>query len=98
MNANAILHDALAEYIGALLAGLRVTKHATDREFYKQHLADAAVLFHALQEGDVAALKTQLEQSQRTCGWSLLPGDEGNAAEKAFYDFARRANDPSNWR
>jgi hypothetical protein len=80
--------SALDTYIAVLSASSDCTHQAEDRGRYRDHLANAAKLFHLLYRGDMIAFKELISVEQRSYGWGFLSGDEGAAAEAAFAAFA----------
>jgi hypothetical protein len=91
VNSSPNLYCQLAQYIKLLSEGLRLTHRAEERGLYMQHLADAALLFQTMQDGDAAAFRVRIEEAQRTYGTSWLSGNEGASAEAAFHEFVRNA-------
>jgi hypothetical protein len=79
---------ALDTYIAVLSASAERTSQAEDRNRYRDHLANAAILFHLLHTGDLIAFKKLVVAEQRSYGNSFLSGDDGAAAEVAFTAFA----------
>ena len=87
MNTTA-LQDALAEYADVLAKSADSTTHASDRNLYQRHLAEAARIFADLRAGDLAAVRERVAGERRGFGWSYLAGPEGEAAERAWQAFA----------
>jgi hypothetical protein len=82
---------ALDTYIGVLAESAERTRQAEDRSRYRDHLANAAILFHLLHTGDLIAFKKLVVAEQRSYGNAFLSGDDGAAAESAFTAFAHFA-------
>jgi len=80
--------SALDAYIAVLSASADHTRQAEDRSRYRDHLANAARLFHLLHCGEMKALKDLVSVEQRSYGTGFLSGDEGAGAEAAFKAFA----------
>jgi hypothetical protein len=90
------LKDALAEYIAALTAGRSDTTRPEDRKKYARYLAEAAVMFAALQrDGSLDKLRRLVKAERRAYEWSSLSGEEGLAAKQAFCKFARLVEEAS---
>ncbi len=83
------LKSALAEYISVLETSAANTHRAEDRGRYQQHLADAALMYAALEKHQsVEKLKELVASERHGFGWDYLD-PEGKAAEAAFSAFAK---------
>jgi len=80
--------SALDTYIATLTTSSERTRRAEDRSHYRDHLANAALLFHLLHCGDIVGVRKLVSTEQRSYGKDYLSGDEGAAAEAAFAAFA----------
>lgn len=80
---------ALAEYVATLDKSSKQTTRAEDRVRYEQHLATSARMFEAIQRRAVDELKELVASERRVFGWGYLSGPEGEAAERAFNNFAK---------
>jgi hypothetical protein len=80
--------DALATYVSVLDHSAEHTHRAEDRLAYAKHLAAAARMFSAAHTRSFAELKTIVASERRAYGWAFLSDAEGEAAEKAFNEFA----------
>jgi hypothetical protein len=79
----------LAKYITVLAECADRTHRAEDRPMYAKHLAAAARMLPAIQEGArVRSLASLVADEKRAFGWSYLSDAEGDAAERAFGEFA----------
>jgi len=87
MQGDALL-TALDAYISVLYDASSRTRRAEDRNRYRGHLANAAILFHLLRRGDISGAKERVLAERRTFGTDFLDGAEGAATESAFVTFA----------
>jgi hypothetical protein len=81
---------ALAEYVAILGKSAADTKWANDRPLYQRHLAEAALMFVAIEKDEsLEKLRSLVSLERHTYGTGFLSGDEGSAAESAFNKFAK---------
>jgi len=79
----------LATYITVLAQCADRTHRAEDRPRYEKHLAAAARMLPAIQEGArMRSLARLVADEKRGFGWSYLSDAESDAAERAFSEFA----------
>ena len=79
----------LAKYITVLAQSADRTHRAEDRPMYEKHLAAAARMLPAMHEDPrLRSLAGLVADEKRAFGWSYLSDDEGDAAERAFSEFA----------
>ena len=83
------LLDALAKYVIVLNRSAQETHRAEDRQSYTRHMAAAAELFVAAHAGRLEELRELVASERHAYGWGYLSYDEGDAAEKAFDEFAK---------
>ena len=85
-----IFRKALAEYITILAKSAAETNWAEDRKAYEIHLADAALMFAAIEnDRSIVKLKQLIAAERHGYGWGYLRGSFGNSAESAFNTFAK---------
>ena len=80
--------DALANYLQVLASSADTTPRAEERRLYEMHLALGARMFVAAARQQPSDLAKLVQAERRNYGWSFLPGDEGDRAERAFNAFA----------
>jgi hypothetical protein len=81
---------ALAEYIAILGKNAAGTKRANDRTLYQRHLAEAALMFVAIEKDEsLEKLKGLVSLERHTYGTGFLSEAEGSAVESAFDTFAK---------
>jgi hypothetical protein len=83
------LLPALSRYISVLENSASKTTRAEDRVAYTKHLAEAARMFRAAQDGAMADLKDLVASERNHYGRSFLYGESGSKAEAAFNEFAK---------
>ena len=80
---------ALAEYVAILGKSAADTKWANDRSLYQRHLAEAALMFVAIEKDEsLEKLKSLVSLERHTYSTGFLSGAEGSAAESAFNKLA----------
>lgn len=83
------LKIALADYISILETSLADTNWAEDRTKYRQHLAEAALMFASIEKyKSLEKLKSLVSSERHSYGWDYLNGPSGSSAESAFNYFA----------
>ncbi len=83
------LFEALAKYVAALDRSSKKSTRAEDRQTYERHLAASARMFEAVYRQAIDDLKELVAAERRAFGWGYLSGAEGEAAERAFDNFAK---------
>ena len=82
------IKKALAEYISILETSVSDTNWAEDRPRYQSHLAEAALMFAAIEKDrSLEKVKKLVASEQQGYGWGYLNDAEGKAAEAAFNVF-----------
>jgi hypothetical protein len=84
---------ALADYIVVLAKSSVETNKAEDRSLYQLHLAQAALMFMAIEkDASIEKLKQIVGMVRQVYQLNPLRGPEGAAATAAFDAFARVVN------
>lgn len=88
---NAAIAEALGRYVEILSESADRTHRAEDRQMYQLHLAAAARMFVACMRDETQQrLRVLIAEERRSYGWTYLSDAEGERAERAFDEFARR--------
>ena len=89
MNPN--VTDALVPYVEVLSESADRTHRAEDRPQYQRHLAAAARMFVACcQDTTLEPLRKLVADERHSFGWAYLSDAEGERADRAFDEFAKR--------
>jgi hypothetical protein len=85
---------ALADYVSVLARSSIETKKVEDRSLYQLHLAQAALMFMALEkDSSVEKLRQITAMVRQVYQLNPLQGEAGKAAESAFKTFSRSVED-----
>lgn len=81
--------EALTQYVRVLSHAAGRTTRADDRPRYERHLAQAALMFDAIQsDPDGTRLTSLIDAERHAFGWGFLTGEGGKDVERAFARFA----------
>jgi hypothetical protein len=87
-----VAYSTLDSYVAVLVESVKQARRTEDSSRYRDHLAQAAVLYHLLRCEDIDGVRQLVLGERHSYGRAFLHGAEGPATEAAFSSFCRFAD------